>query len=331
MNKILIAFVISIALVYAADFTFQPGTYNAEDGQETPLELGITDTSGSTLKNVSFQVTCSDLSVLISYAGSFSNYYYIGSIANTATGWGGFYVIGNDGFYTLYFNITYKKSGGSGDWHYYNYTAPLAIADDSTSGSPERLAKKKSQPAANEVVQERYGWDDLSLSPSYFVAEAGVAIWFAIDVSPNVALSDVSYTVVPSFSDVSIVYPPYGASLGSVAVGANAYGSFQLLGNFGFYELTVTVTYKKYGESFWSSYSTVVPLLIAEGSTGGSFEKREYLQKNRIDSVVNTSSSPLKAEYIIGFAAGIALVAAIVAIAAVFISRRRTQAVQIDA
>lgn len=65
-------------------------------------------------------------------------------------------------------------------------------------------------------------------------------------------LSQVSFTVLPL--DVTIaVYYPGGATktnVGSISTSAAGYGSFQVLGSSGYYQINITTTYRKSGTTF---------------------------------------------------------------------------------
>lgn len=106
---------------------------------------------------------------------------------------------------------------------------------------------------------------DMTLWPPAFSARDSIAVWMQLQItSTGSNLKRLAFVAIPDSGSIGITYTG-GASncyIGSIAPSATGYGSFQLVGPSGNYNLAFNITYKI--EDAWYNYNKSFPLDITE-------------------------------------------------------------------
>jgi len=299
-----------ILIARTADITgYQPAFFGADDSVTQGESFGIT--AGNNLQAVEWTVQCSSPSVAVALVGVGSaTYMTVGNIAASATGWGGFQVLGPAGTYAMLFNITYKK----GSTHFITNTSiPLIIGNDSGTG------RKRD---ANEETELASRTPDMSLGPAFFGAPDSYPQWLSVQINPNVNLHNVSYVCTPSSPSIALAYPPGGNYIGDIASGGVNYGDFEVLCPMGTYYVNVQIHYKKTG-GFLNFYQNIT-LICGNDSSGeravGNLKLDNGAKRSKVELVVDQAGAAPNAGFLMGVAVGCVAVVAAVAVVAVMVT-----------
>jgi len=307
-----------VSLVSSVDVTIS-GTFYGSDSQASYNSLAVT--AGAALSQVSFFAIPDDISIAIYYPNSATKT-SIGSIANGATGYGGFQIIGSPGLYNLLFTVTYKKGPT-----FYNFTGslPLQIAGNGDPTEGRRMIEDfQVQLARDAEVEARSGNADFVVYPYTYSASEAITTWQSVTVaSRGPALTSVTFIVTPSDPSVAIYYGPNGNNIGNVAANSVAGSSFQMNGPTGRYILAVRLNYRKAGVAY--TYTEYIETFISTEETSGSDGKRAVVGKAFLPSVAQNMNSATVAGLVIGGVALIAIVAVVIVV--VVVKRQRTTVV----
>jgi len=299
-----------LAVVVSVDIFVANDRFTADDSSATTNTAALT--AGAALTQVSFTVTPSDNSIAILYPNSGTKT-TIGSIANGATGFGNFQVLGMGGTYTCLVSVSYKKSSVQ---YYYNQTIPLVIF----GGGDQGTAGKR---VVNSEEKRDLRNDDMSVYPTdVFRVEDATPTWESIlVVSDGPALSAVTFSVTPSDPSIAVYYADKGNVIGAIPANGQANGNFQINGNAGTYSVDVKVNYKKQGIAF--SYTQTVPLVISGGDEGTAGRRRiEVAAKQQFLPAI--ASEKMNNATVAGLAiGGIALIAIVAVVVVVAVVRRQ--------
>lgn len=304
-----------IAATVAVDIAaVGPSSFGALDSIVTSQSLAIQ--AGAALTSVTFTATPSSPSIAIYYPSSGTNS-NVGSIANGAVGFGGFQILGSHGLYTITFNITYKKSNV---WYNHitaNYN--LAIGEGGESDG-----KRDVTTVALETIKLEDGIEvtlrdsEFNMASFAFVADDSIPTWQSLAVQAgSSAVSQISYTVVPSSPSIGISFGPNGNAISNLSANGVAGSSFQVNCAGGVYTYNFTYTYKIGGVQKKQNF--IRDLYCGEG--GGSDGKRSITAEKAEVAKPSALDITVVASLAIG---GVALVAVVAIVIAVVIVKKQS-------
>jgi len=275
--KSIILLSVFVTISLAVDFTTSPSGYTAEDGIATWAYLGVT-TGTTALTAVSFVVTSSGPDVEISYPGGLT-YTNIGNIAASSTGYGNFQILSNGGNFTLFFNVSYTKTGIH-KWAIASAPLYVYVPEGGPGGTGKRSININLDPEtglAFPVVQnldsKRQILGDISIPNTITPYLVSSGTWLSVELELGTsALQGISYTASPSSSAVFIGYPVPGSNyVGDLAAHSVAYPSFEVIGPAGVYTLSFNVSYSKNGaiEYILATKSLTILAPAVASSTSG--------------------------------------------------------------
>jgi len=174
------SFADSVELNERTDLTITPTGFQGEDGTNVWNSFVIT-TGSSAITNVTWAVTPSDFSVIVTYPGIGN---YVASIAASTVYTTSVAFSGNAGDYTLNCTARYRKSSTGTTWQYYQVSRPLDIAGGDDSSSVKRVAEVLSvkQREAVAVDASAHGVQYVRADFALGAAVAGIAVVAAVAI-----------------------------------------------------------------------------------------------------------------------------------------------------